>query len=99
MNNAAGTNNFQLLNSEKHKNPPLTNSKMSHVQGKCSCCQSTTNSMSYMYRNLKGQSVFTGFVQQGTNIIWVGKDEKSQRPILTDEDRQFFMTEMRQYDR
>lgn len=71
---------------------------MSHGKGKCNCCQSATGGMSYMYRDLKGQSVFTGFVQQGSNIVWIGKDEKSRRPIMTEEDRQFFMAQMSQYD-
>ena len=52
----------------------------------------------YLYRDLRGVSTFTGFVQRGESIIWIGKDEKSYRPIINDHDRAFFMTQMRQYD-
>ena len=66
---------------------------------KCSDCGGATGGMSYMYRNLKGVSTFTGFVSKaGVGIVWVGKDEKERRPIVSDEDRQFFMQQMKQYD-
>jgi hypothetical protein len=53
----------------------------------------------YLYRYKKGVNTFTGFVQKGDNIIWVGKDEKSIHPIQTETDRLFFLNEMKQYDK
>ena len=70
----------------------------------CSDCGKKDNSseFGFLYRDLKGNSVFTGFIQSyanASNIIWIGKDEKSHQPIVSQEDMQFFMTEMSQYDR
>ena len=71
----------------------------------CNCsscgCAHEKGEVMYMYRNKKGKNVFTGFVQsgKGDKIIWIGKDEKSMRPIRTQEDYAFFMNEMKQYDR
>jgi hypothetical protein len=55
----------------------------------------------YMYRNLKGVSTFTGFVNSNHSIIWIGKDEKFHRVISTtvQADIDFFMSEMQQYDK
>lgn len=68
----------------------------------CSDCGATNGKgeIMYMYRNKKGKNTFTGFVQngKGDKIIWIGKDEKSMRPILTEADRVFFLNEMKQYD-
>ena len=69
----------------------------------CNCAQcnktlNDSNEQLYMYRNRKGKSVFTGFVQQNGNIIWIGKQENEYRPIVKDDDRQFFLKKMRQYD-
>ena len=71
---------------------------MSHKNCTCRDCGSDASEMSYMYRNLKGKSVFTGFVTKNKMIIWVGKNEAGMRPIVSEEDRQFFLSEMRQYD-
>ena len=67
----------------------------------CSKCGAAheKDEMMYMYRNKRGRSMFTGFVQKGENIIWIGKDEKSLHPILTETDRMFFLNEMKQYDK
>ena len=67
----------------------------------CSKCGAAheKDEMMYMYRNKRGRSMFTGFVQKGENIIWIGKDEKSLHPIQTETDRMFFLNEMKQYDR
>ena len=71
---------------------------MSKKSCTCAQCGSGTDDMTYMYRNLNGKSVFTGFVNKGHMIIWVGKDENVIRPILSQADQQFFLSEMRQYD-
>ncbi len=53
-----------------------------------------------MYRSKRGQSVLTGFIQKNGNIVWIGKSKKKvHRPIVTVEDRFFFLKEMKQYDR
>ncbi len=54
----------------------------------------------YMYRNLKGNSRFTGFVTtKSGEITWIGKNENQFRPIKSQEDVDFFMKHMRQYDK
>ncbi len=64
----------------------------------CKCGQ--RDDQMFLYRDKMGKSVFTGFVQnKNGNITWIGKNEKSFRPILSDEDCVFFMNEMKQYDR
>ena len=64
----------------------------------CGCAHEKGETM-YLYRNKKGVNMFTGFIQKGENIIWIGKNEKSMRPIITEADRLFFLKEMKQYDR
>ena len=52
-----------------------------------------------MYRKKNGVDVFTGFsLFPGGTIVWVGKDEKLHRPIVTEADQAFFLREMKQYD-
>ena len=59
----------------------------------------TDDGYGYMYRDKKGVSTFTGFIQTKCgDIIWIGKDEKHFRRIVTEEDCQFFLKEMKQYD-
>jgi hypothetical protein len=57
----------------------------------------------YMYRNLNGKSVFTGFVKDPAtnNVIWIAKDEKQHRVMNfnLEVDRSFFMSHMTQYDK
>jgi hypothetical protein len=57
--------------------------------------------MKYMYRNKNGVSVFTGFVMANDKIIWIGKNERYNRPIDVDNqsDVDFFMENMKQYDK
>ncbi len=66
---------------------------------KCQCCNKNDESF-YMYRTKRGKPVFTGFVQKkDESIVWIGKNEKKKhRPIESEEDRVFFIREMRQYD-
>ena len=66
---------------------------------KCGKCGGEDEQM-YMYRNKRGKAAFTGFVQnKAGDITWIGKNEKSFRPIKTEADSQFFLDEMKQYDR
>lgn len=72
----------------------VSNMSCNHV--KCAC------EAAYMYRQLRGKSVFTGFVQKGGVIFWVGKDEKTKPPRRIDEtneeDCAFFLTAMSIYE-
>jgi len=70
---------------------------------KCTDCgeKGTENEMFYMYRNLRGKSVFTGFVQnKNSEITWIGKDEKAKMKIDTNNQSHIylFMKQMKQYD-
>jgi hypothetical protein len=73
------------------------------MNNKCSHCDQKGDASGhmYMYRNLKGVSTFTGFVNSNHSIIWIGKDEKFHRVISTtvQADIDFFMSEMQQYDK
>ena len=71
----------------------------------CNCADCGKESdFNYMYREKKGKSVFTGFIQKDNDmeqIYWIGKDEKLPQKhidIHNQEDRNFFMNEMKQYD-
>ena len=67
--------------------------------GKCSSCDSDLGEQ-YMYRNLNGESIFTGFITEKGDIVWIGKDETKYRVLnkQKQEDINFFMNEMKQYD-
>ncbi len=52
----------------------------------------------YMYRELKGVMTFSGFTTTPGRITWIGKNEDQCRPIRSQEDVDFFMKEMSQYD-
>ena len=65
----------------------------------CSCCCGDKSQQQFMYRKKNGVDVFTGFsLFPGGTIVWVGKDEKLHRPIVTEADQAFFLREMKQYD-
>ena len=73
-----------------------------------SCCPDCGNNIEsefgYLYRQKKGESVFTGFVLKDNDAdktYWIGKDEKTKpRHInfMNIKDCQFYMKQMRQYD-
>ena len=65
------------------------------------CGRDSTGEPRYMYRNLNGESTFTGFIQMGNDqIIWIGKNEKQRRVInpKNPKDVNFFMAAMKKYD-
>lgn len=67
----------------------------------CGRSSAGSRGTSYMYREKRGKSVFTGFVQRNNKIYWVGKNEKTPLKLINpsvQSDADFFMRQMSQYD-